>query len=114
MNARILLAEIFAANVDRICARLSRSFPGMCHARVEDAAYAAYMDSLARPALFVDAYEKGGESMVLGVYNQVAWRHLRGQWRKKSFQSERSTDVVPEVAGWTNVHARPAPLPRWS
>ena len=103
MNAD--LATVFANNVDRIVRRLQHSFPGMCASRCEDAAYAAYLDSLAKPAVFRDALTRGGESMLVGVYQQVAWRHLRGQWRKKSFQSEQAFDVVPELMGGTTPEA---------
>lgn len=62
---------------------LRRSFPRFSDEDLDDAASEALLDAVRRPALFEQAWERGGERGLYRLYRCVAWRKLRGQWRRK-------------------------------
>lgn len=68
--------------------RLHKGFPRADQGLVEDAVASAFEDALMRPDAFVAAWQRGGDARLLTLFNQVAWRHLRGHYRKKSSQCE--------------------------
>lgn len=68
--------------------RLHKGFPRADQGLVEDAVASAFEDALVRPDPFVAAWQRGGDARLLILFNQVAWRHLRGHYRKKSSQCE--------------------------
>lgn len=95
------LASLFCAHADHIVRYLRSSFPAMCPSRAEDAAYEAYIVALKRPDLFADALARGGPQRALALFRRIAWRNLRGQWRRKAFQRE-TTQLDASAYGGPN------------
>ena len=71
--------------------RIQSAFPPADRGLVEDAVASAFEDALERPAPFRAAYQNGGRARLLRLFEQVAWRHLRGHYRKKSSKCEIAT-----------------------
>lgn len=67
---------------------LHRAFPRADLGLVEDAVASAFEDALERPRSFVATWQRSGHAGLLLLFKQVAWRHLRGHFRKKSSQCE--------------------------
>lgn len=68
---------------------LRQCFPRADHGLVEDAVADSFVHVLERPDVFVHTLEDGGESALLRL---IAWRNLRGHFRRKARQCEH-TDV---------------------
>lgn len=71
--------------------QIQRAFPRADTALVEDAVGSAFHDAVERPAAFLAAWQHGGRVRLLSLLQQVAWRHLRGHFRKKSSKCELAT-----------------------
>lgn len=69
---------------------LRRCFPRADHGLVEDAVADSFMHVLERPEVVVRAMDDGGESALRRLLRLIAWRNLRGHFRKKAWQCERT------------------------
>lgn len=82
------LIETIYRHTPSIARWLRRAFPRACPSHIEDAMADAFADAVARPAPFVRAWQRGGEAALLRFFQTVAWRHLRGHFRKRASRCE--------------------------
>lgn len=92
MNYRKLLDVTYRRWRPRLCTWLRRAYPKACRALIEDAVGDAFLDALADPTPFVQAYQQGQEAALGALLKTVSWRKLRAQYRRKSSQCELPGD----------------------
>jgi len=80
---------------------LRQCYPRADHGLVEDAVADSFVHVLERPDAFARAMEDGGESALLRL---IAWRNLRGHFRKKARQCERTDVDAVEQPGALTPH----------
>jgi DNA-directed RNA polymerase specialized sigma24 family protein len=74
---------------------LQKCYPRADHGLVEDAVADSFIFALESPAVFARAMQAGGERAVRRLLRLIAWRNLRGHFRKKATRLERtSTDAA--------------------
>lgn len=73
---------------------LARRFPAVCEGRVEDAVATAFLQLCARPELWA-TFSSGDDHGAWRVLFLLAWRDLRGQCRRRSYQAEGGTLDLP-------------------
>jgi len=87
------VCELYNERLDSLVSWCNGRFPRMCRSRAEDAVHNAFVAVLACPETFEKGLAARGPAELERLVRTVAWRELRGQWRRKSYQSE-----VPLVA----------------
>ena len=91
---------------------LQRRFPSICRGRVEDAVASALADLCGRPEL-VASLLSISEAEATGRLFVMAWRHLRGQWRRKSYQLEDALDELELPPTWEEARSPEAAMMAW-
>lgn len=94
----------------RLLRRLGRAFPTTCPGRVEDSVHEGLAIALsycaeAESCVHRRWRERGAAGLVDLIY-QFAWRHLRGEHRRKSNRVEVNMKEVPERAHRDDPEAR--------
>lgn len=83
---------------------LRQCYPRADHGLVEDAVADSFLHVLEHPEVVARALEDGGEGALCALLRVIAWRNLRGHFRKKGAHWERADVDLLEPAD--------APTPR--
>ncbi|MCB9761182.1 MAG: hypothetical protein H6739_15180 [Alphaproteobacteria bacterium] len=94
-----LITAIYVAHRESLLERLTRSFPGTCPGRIEDAAQQAMLIALEHahtgPSCVRAAWARGGGAAIAQQLFNFGWRHLRGEHRLKRSRVETLAASLP-------------------
>lgn len=69
---------------------LRQCYPRADHGLVEDAVAESFVHALERPEAFTRAVQRGGRTALRRLLHRIAWRNLRGHFRKKATRLEQT------------------------
>lgn len=97
---RLLVEEAYLRYAMPLRLWLRQCYPRADEALVEDAVADAFVHALERPEVFVRTMDDGGRGTLWPLFRTIAWRNLRGHFRKKArrWESPGIDDAAPQSA----------------
>lgn len=93
-----IILDDLARSTPELQSRLRRHFPTTCSGHIEDAVQHALVVACADPDPVLERWATGGVDAALKLLTTIAWRFLRGHWRRAETRSSVSSANAAEAA----------------